>query len=270
MKKFLVTLIILILLAGTVFFFGWVQFSVPPGQYGVISSKTHGVDPDYVRSGEFRWIWYKLLPTNVKIAVFNIEHSRFQINYNSVLPSGDTYASFVGMANSDFSWKLTGEISFSINPESIVSLAEKYNLQNQADLNSYIQTIAAEIEMAIIQSLSSAAQDSLRLENILSGRIDVPLLQDINRRFPQITDFSFILHSAVIPDFIRYRQIRSIYEDFLADQREAVASSFVRRAEGHIENQLRFEELERYGDLLTRYPVLLEYLVLENDMNKNE
>jgi hypothetical protein len=34
-------------------------------------------------------------------------------------------------------------------------------------------------------------------------------------------------------------------------------------AEKHIDSQFRLDELARYGDLLTRYPVLLEYLKME-------
>ena len=75
MKKFLITFFILLILAGVFFFLVWVQFSVPVGSYGVIASKTHGVDPQLVKSGEFRWVWYKLIPTNVKIAVFSPEPS---------------------------------------------------------------------------------------------------------------------------------------------------------------------------------------------------
>jgi len=270
MKKFLITFFILAVLGGTAFFFGWVQYSVPPGKYGVISSKTHGIDPDYVRSGEFRWIWYKLLPTNVKIAVFNIEHTRYPVNYSSDLPSGSTYANFVGVTNVDFSWNLRGEIAFSIDPQKLVGLTRQFSLENQEDLDSYILTVAHEIEMTIIRSLSAAAQDSARLEKILLGNTDTQMMQEIIYRFPQIHDFSFSMHTAIIPDFVLYDQLRHLYEDFLSNQREAVSSSFGRRAETHIENQLRFEELERYGDLLTRFPVLLDYLLLESDLGKNQ
>ena len=270
MKKFLITFIILIVLAGVIFFFGWVQFSVPPGQYGVINSKTHGIDPDYVRSGEFRWIWYKLLPTNVKIVIFNLEHSRYPINYSSDLPSGDTYANFVGLSNVNFSYNLRGEISFSINPEHIVSITKQFNIKNQEDFDSYTRTIAQEIELTILRALSAAAMDSARIERILAGFSDNQILQEIVNKYPQIHDFSFSIHTAEIPDFILYNEIRHLYEEFLFNQREAISSSFGRRAQTHIENQLRFEELERYGDLLTRFPVLLEYLVIENDIMKNQ
>ena len=268
MKKFLVTLIILVILGGVAFIFGWVQFSVPLGKYGVIISKTHGIDPNLVRSGEFRWVWYKLIPTNVKIAIFSLNHSKYPINLSSSLASGDTYASFAGITNADFSWSLRGEISFNIKPETLVALTQKNNLSSQEDLDSYLQNAAKEIEIIILREFSSASMDSERLERIMSGNADAELEREIKIKFPEIQAFSLIINSVKYPDFVLYRQIRLLYEDFMVGHREYLSSSFSRRAENLINTQLRFEELERYGDLFTRYPILLEYLPMENLRNQ--
>ena len=264
MKKFIITLLILIIIGGTGFFFGWVQFLVPPGQYGVINSKTHGIDPELVRSGEFRWVWYKLLPTNVKIAVYNIDYSKFPVNFTSTLPSGNTYASFAGLSNADFSWNLKGEIAFNINPDFLIPLTLMHNLASQDDLNAHIERISKDIELIILRTLStfSSLDDSTRIERILAGNIDVQMEQEIKTNFPEIRDFSLVIHSVKFPDFILYSQLRLMYEEFLTRQREYVTSAFGRRAENHIESQLRFDELERYGELITRYPLLLDYMQL--------
>ena len=265
MKKFLFNLFILIVIAGAVFLLGWAQFRVPPGAYGIINSKTHGVDPVPVRSGEFRWLWYKLIPTNVNIAVFRLNPVRFNMNFNSSLPSGDSYAAFAGLSGTDFSWELTAAVSFSINPDKLVELAARQNLSNQQELDAYIQEAAQNIEVLIVRSLTSVDTDSERLEKILAGNPDEEMEREIAGRFPEITDFSFNLQSASFPDFVLYRYVRLLYEEFLAKQREVVSSSLGRRAESHIAAQLHFEELERYGELLTKYPVLLDYLALDNN-----
>jgi len=264
MRKFFITLLILIALCAAAFFYGWAQFSVPPGSYGVINSKTHGTDPQIVHSGEFRWVWYKLIPTNVQIAVFRIEPARFRVDFNSSLPSGNSYAAFAGLG-ADFSWELKGEISFILDPQALVSVVSKHNLTGQEDLDAYQQDIERKIEVIILRTLSSAGTDSQRLERILATGADAEMEREVKSQFPQINDFSFVIQSARFPDFILYRQVRLLYEDFLTKQREYVAAAFGRRAEGHIETQLRFEELERYGDLLTKYPVLLEYLAMNGD-----
>ncbi|MCL2208791.1 MAG: hypothetical protein FWC19_04205 [Treponema sp.] len=268
MKKFLFTLFILLALGGVGFFFGWVQLKVPPGSFGIINSKTHGVDPIPVRSGEFRWLWLKLIPTNVQISVFRPETMKFPIEFNSSLPSGNSYASFAGMGTSDFSWKLDAEISFSISPDMLVPIVSKYNLTDQESLDAYMQDIASNIKIIILRNLSSAETDASRIERILSGAQDTVMEQEIKNRFPEIRDFTFTVTSAAFPDFTLYRQVRLLYEEFLSKQREYVSTAFGRRAEGHIEIQLRLMELEGYGELLSKYPILLDYLALE--MKKDE
>jgi len=265
MKKFFFTLFFFAVIGGVVFFYGWVQLTVPPGSYGIISSKTHGVDPEPVRSGDFRWLWYKLIPTNVQIAVFRLETAKFPIDFSSSLPSGDSYAAFAGLSAVDFSWNLKGEVSFNIDPDMLVSLVQQHNLADQDALEAYLQDVAREIKVIILRTLSSAETDSLRVENILSGSPDAQMERQIRNRFPEIRDFSFIISSARFPDFTLYRQFRLLYEEFLAIQREFLTAALGTRAENHIEAQFRLGELERYGELLTKYPILLEYLSMDRN-----
>jgi len=262
MKKFFFTLFLLIVIGGAAFFAGWAQFSVPPGSYGVITSKTHGVDPLPVRSGEFRWVWYKLIPTNVKIAVFHPENKKFEVNFNSSLPSGDVYSAFAGLG-ADFSWEIKAAMSFSINPDMLIGIVSRQNIINQDELDGYLQDLAQNVETLIMSTLSSGEIDVLRLEKLLSGTPDKEFESEIIKNFPEIQDFSLMLQSAKFPDFVLYKEVRLLYEEFMAKQHEYISSGLGRRAENLITLRLHFEELERYGELLTKYPVLLEYLALE-------
>jgi hypothetical protein len=267
MKKFLVIFIILVILAGAGFLAGWVQLTVPPGSYGVILSKTHGTDPKTVKSGEFRWLWYKLIPTNVKISVFQLESSKFPINYTGTLPSGNSYATFAGLITSDFTWDLKGEISFTIDPDKLVDLVMRHNIDDQEALNTYLYDTAQNIKNLILRTLSSAETE--RLEKLLSESSDPLMEQEIRSLYPEIKDFYFVINLAKFPDFVLYSQVRMLYEEFLSKQREFVSAAFTTRAETHIETQLHFLELERYGELLTKYPVLLDYLALEGTNKEN-
>jgi hypothetical protein len=262
MKKFIITFFIFAVLGVVGFFIGWVQFSVPPGSYGIINSKTHGVDQQVVQSGEFRWVWYKLIPTNVQITVFKLEPVKFTIDFNNSLPSGNSYAEFAGLTEKEFSWNLSGEASFSIDPDKLISLVSMNNITDQEGLDAYLQDIVRNMKIIILRTLTSVDTDVARIEKILSGNHDTQIEQEIKSRFPEIRDFSFVITSAVFPDFVLYRQIRLLYEEFLAMQREYVTAGFAKRAENHIETQLRFGELERYGELLTKYPILMDYLAM--------
>ena len=262
MKKFFFTFFLLLVIGGVVFLLGWAQYKVPPGSYGIITSKTHGIDPKPVKSGEFRWIWYKLIPSNVEIAVFRLDPFKYDINFNSSLPSGDIYAAFAGLTV-NFSWELKASFSFKINPDELFNIVTAYNIKDQTALDAYLLGKAQSIENLIMRTFSSSETDNVRLENIMSGKKDDELEKEIAVLYPEIQDFTINVQSAKYPDFLLYREIRILYEDYLKKQREIVTAGFGKKAENHFNMQLHFEELERYGELLTKFPVLLEYLALE-------
>jgi len=257
MKKFIVVFVILILLGGAGFFFGWVQFNVPLGSYGVLNSKTHGVDPRIIKSGEFRWVWYKLIPTNVTISVFRIEPVQKTISSRGSLPSGDVYSVFAG-EQMDFSWEFNASFSFSLDPQSLTSLVQENSIVTQDDLVLYQQSLTSNIESFILQTLTRQENTS-ELEDFLTG-LDDKLEKSVLEKFPFIYNFSCNVRNARFPDFILYRQVRHLYEDYISMQGSYSASSLNRQAENRVDLQMRIEELERYGELLTKYPILLDYL----------
>jgi hypothetical protein len=264
MRKFFISLFILLVLGCAGFFIGWAQFAVPAGSYGVISSKTHGIDPDLVKPGEFRWVWYKLIPTNVQIMSFRLAPETFTLNADGSLPSGDSYAAFAGLG-ADFSWELKASVSFSLNPDTLVNLAAHNKVSSQEEMDAYTLDISEKIKAFVISELASGKADNQQLEKLLSGSSDAEMEREISGRFPEIRGLSFAAQSAKFPDFILYRHVRLLYEEFLEKQREYVAAAMGKKAESRIETQLRFDELERYGELLAKYPVLLQYLEMEKN-----
>jgi hypothetical protein len=262
MRKFFISLFILLILGCAGFFIGWAQFAVPAGSYGVINSKTYGIDPDLVRPGEFRWVWYKLIPTNVQMLSFRLAPETFTVSADGSLPSGNSYAAFAGLG-ADFSWELKAQATFSLNPDALVNLTAKNSINNQEALDAYTRDVAEKIKAFVLSGLASGKADNEQLEKLLSGGQDAEMAREISGKFPEIHDLSFTVQSARFPDFILYRHVRLLYEEFLEKQREYVAAAMGKKAESRIETQLRFDELERYGELLTKFPALLQYLELE-------
>jgi len=267
MKKFFVFLLFLLILGGAAFFFGWAQLKVPVGSYGVVQSKTHGVDQRVIKSGDFRWIWYKLIPTNVVIVSFSLEPENYSININNTLPSGSTYAEFAGIS-ADFSWEIKASFSFRLNQDYIVQIVSENNIYSQDELRTYSRNLSEKIEALILRQMVTL--DNTQLEELFSGGTpsgsSTLVEQEVKRQFPQINDFSFTVSSCKFPDFVLYRQVRRLYEEFLEKQQEHISAVLGNRAQNRIETQLRFAELEHYGQLLEKYPILLEYLALEKKL----
>jgi hypothetical protein len=260
MKKFFVTLFILIILGGVVFYFGWAQLSVPVGSYGVVQSKTHGADSQLIRNGEFRWIWYKLIPANVVITVLSPQPVRRSFNISNSLPSGKSYAEFAGI-NADFSWELKASYTYGLESGRISSIVLGNNIKNQEDLDMYTEDLNRKIEECILRH--PAFTDSARLEDAVSGGLSASIEREVSLQFSQIRDFSIIINSSKFPDFALYRQARMLYEEYLGRQREYASEVFTRMAENLVNSRIQFEELERYGQLLEKYPILLEYLAMQ-------
>ncbi|MDR3247220.1 MAG: hypothetical protein LBT39_00410 [Treponema sp.] len=262
MRKFLVTIFILLALGGVGFFFGWAQLKVPPGSYGVMRSKTHGIDGTLIREGDFRWVWYKLIPTNVDIRPYRLSRVERTLNHRGTLPSADVYAAFAGV-KADFSYELNATLSFSIGQDALVPLIREQNILGQEELDAYAQALAREIEGFVRRRVEILGEDGETLRGILETGTSAKLEEEIRQAFPAAAGVSCHFSAIRFPDHRLYVQIRDLYTDYLTKQREYVEEALDDNAGRHIDSRFRLDELARYGELLTRYPVLLDYLKLE-------
>jgi hypothetical protein len=261
MKKFFTTLFVLAIIAGIALFFGWAQLGIPPDGYGVIRSKTHGLYPRLVQPGEFMWIWYKLIPTNTETTVLRLNPVNHSFTAESTLPSGRIYSTFAGIKG-DFSWRINGAISFSISPDAIIPLFNANTINSQEDLTHYENDIAGQIEGLILRYIG---QEDLsgEVETLLHAGENPWFEREILKQLPFLNNLSLRVKSAKFPDFELYRQAKTLFENYMAIQKEYASGDIRERARNRIDAMFRFDELELYGELLTKYPILLEYMALE-------
>jgi len=262
MKKFFTTLLILIIIAGAAVFFGWAQLGIPPDSCGVIRSKTHGLYPYLVQPGEFQWIWYKLIPTNTETTVLRLNPVNHEFAAENTLPSGKIYSTFAGIEG-DFSWKINAAISFSISPDAIILLFRENTISSQEDLTRYEGDIAGQIESFILRCIEQE-DNAAQIETLLKDGENPWFEKEILNQFPNLHNFSIKVKSAQFPDFFLYRQTKGLFESYIAVQKAYATGDIRERAKNRIDSMFRFDELEQYGALLTKYPILLDYLSMEN------
>ncbi|MDR1444552.1 MAG: hypothetical protein LBI94_06700 [Treponema sp.] len=260
MRKFFIVFFILLALGGAGFFFGWVQLEVSPGSYGIMRSKTHGIDETLIREGEFRWVWYKLIPANTDIRAYRLPRVERRINQRGVLPSADVYASFA-VVDADFSYEFDAVLSFTLDPDSLIPLVRERDIQGQDELDAYAASLGQDIEGFVLRCMESVDGDEL--QRIMETGASAALEREVLVNFPYIRDFSCRIPQIRFPDFQLYSRLRDLYTDYLDRQRDYMSAAAYGNAERHIDSRFRLDELAAYGDLLTRYPVLLEYLKLE-------
>ncbi|MDR1374475.1 MAG: hypothetical protein LBJ24_05830 [Treponema sp.] len=264
MKKIIAPILILGL-GGAVFFLGWAQLTVPPGSCGVLRSKTFGIDPRPVGEGKFRWLWYKLIPTNVSIEIFRPRRLDRTVTIKGALPQGENYASLAGL-KTDFSYEISGSFSFGIKTAALPALMTEQGIQDQEGLDAYQRRLAGEIEDFIVQRLHTYGENpAFPAAGAANGLGSLDFLEEaILNAFPPIEHLSLSLRAPGFPDFALYTMAKALYEDYLTQQRELLRDDIFAAAERNLASRLRFDELEKYGALLTKYPILLEYLALEN------
>ncbi|MDR0450157.1 MAG: hypothetical protein LBH26_02715 [Treponema sp.] len=270
MRKFFIILLVLLAAGGAAFFFGWAQLGVPPDSYGIMRSKTHGLDPRLIREGEFRWVWYKLIPTNVTIDVYKPGRVNRQLKFQGSLPSGELYTAFAASTGVpeirlDFSYEVSIDLAFSLKADSLVSLVRENNISGQAELEAFEENLARDIGAFVLRWLNNPDSSREEIPALLASGYSPRLEGEISGRFPYIENLSCRIGADRFPDFRLYRQLQGLYEEYVAKQREYLSGSSEGSPEKRIDSRFRLDELARYGELLTKYPVLLEYLNLEQN-----
>jgi hypothetical protein len=251
-------------LGGAVLFLGWVHLAVPPGSYGVMRTKTHGIYPELIQDGKFRWVWYKLIPTNAAISVYSPNRVERPFTINGALPSADLYRRFASL-DVDFSYELNGSFAFRVDPESLPALAESRGIEGQDDLEKLEVSTAAEIESFIGRCFNESREGP---ETLWTAGFLERLKQEISAAFPGISGVDITLNTVKLPDFTLYDSLRLLYQDYLDRQRQLLTEDIREAALRNVTTQMRLDELARYGELLTKYPILLEYLGMDNAVSR--
>lgn len=270
MKKFLFLLIFVIVLGGAAFFLGWAQLTVPPGSYGVMRTKTHGLESRTIKGGEFRWFWYKIIPSNTELSVYTLVPFKRSFRLSGSLPSGEVYTSLAGL-EADFSWEITGEFGFSLKPDVLPEFTVKEGVTDDAGLRKAEENLAVKIENLVQNRLKAYAEDDRpdKLDSAVFTSSLPELNDEIQKSFPEIENLTVAVQIVRLPDYALFRSVKTLYQEYIERQSLAISQDITREAEQRINTRIRFDELVQYGELLNKYPILIEYLALEKDLGSN-
>jgi len=266
MKKFVFFLIFIILVAGTVLYFGWVR--IPENSYGIFFSTITGYDKNVLETGNFYFRWQKLIPKNSKTYIINNVFRKRDITVSGILPSGNIYSQ-VMQGNPDFSYSVSTTVTYSISKDLIVEKGsiELFDLNQTTGIdNFFIETDKS------IQSLLKNYIETSFLANIEgtqnNANIDLNILSQEKLKEKLIPKMSGIIISdlAVInssfPDINLYRVAAKQYMEVLADKKKILLEAELKTASRDAELAKKFETLQKYGELLNKYPILLDYFMI--------
>lgn len=259
MKRTITILVIFVLLGAAVFGVGYLQIRLKEGHTAVLHSKTSGWDQEPIKPGGFSWRWEMLVPNNATLHQFPTNTRSVDARGSSMLPSADLYAPLLE-GNPSFRRNIRLRIRYRAAADALVRLApaglSPDSLEQWLD-DTDLQVTAAALDLA-----------DRAVEQLLdTDAVTIPLSQvsdfvrdGLEDRLGDLEILAVVVETLEVPDPELYRLARATFRTVQAAREaaliEAAAATAVTQAAG--DQQVAI--LQRYGELFTDYPILLEYL----------
>ncbi|HOX17173.1 MAG TPA: hypothetical protein PKW82_01850 [Spirochaetales bacterium] len=262
--KRVVTFILVAACAVAVFMVGWVSFRLEPGAWGVVRTKTGGVEETAIESGSFAWRWEALLPTNLSLAEFALSPRELRVASEGELPSAAAYSAFAP-GKPDFSYGLEATLRATIRSSALPGLVASGAAPDQAGLDASFGLLLERAKQSLASALVARAGEREFAEALPSGERSAieALAADVEAAVPELEVLSLTIDAVRLPDLDLYRYVRDAYRSWLDATLAATEALLADDAAFRARDELALERLERYGELLERYPVLVDFLAIE-------
>lgn len=270
-RKLIIVTLIVLTCAAAVFFFGWTQFSVPAGKYGVMLSKSGGYYPQAIMPGNFTWRWERIVPTNAQILVFDLTPRQVNYTADGLLPSADLYSKVLNTKD-DFSWSFGMEALVTLKPGQLVSIVEKNTIQTQEALESYIDShIQAMLQTIMYRYVSELIDNPYEYQqiktdyHILSEKIKGELAKTAGQDF---SVEAVTLTKLTIPDIHTYKIAEQAYNTYEQQREMLLAETAAKEAQYSASEQFQIDRLTKWGDFLAKYPHIIELIAVAQQDSK--
>lgn len=263
MKKFFRTLIILIIIGalGAGFYFGWLQIKLGENEYGVIHTRTSGWDEDILVPGKFTWRWEALIPRNLTLHIFHVVPRHESVEISGSLPSGELYGNFFE-GTPDFSYNMELTMDYKLDPSTLPSLIQLSSLSSDSLASWYDEKEnKALTEVAIfLKNQFSPESDFINLTDIIEEEFISDLMTVISEKVPELDITGAMVTRLELPDVVLYQKAREYYFSMMDTKLALNEEALKKAAVKAMDQSVNLELLEKYGELFSNYPSLLEYL----------
>jgi hypothetical protein len=267
MKKFILLFILLLALGGCGFYFGWVQIEIPAGSKAVIFTKTQGWENTILEPGVFTWRWEKLIPRNFTLYLYPDKTYTEEIKSEGSLPSADVYNLFLE-GRPDFRYSLSFSLTYRIKDDFFPVLARDNGVLPEG-LDEWLASVRAGIgtkcSAAIVSWFETAGNAPLppgTAEKEITGAMSRAIAAD----YPFLEVISAAPTQILMPDTALYAKGREIYLAQADSKKEAIRQNAQNVMNRTLQEDGRMETLKKYGELLTQYPVLMDFLKIEKSL----
>jgi len=257
MKKFLIFLLIILLIGAGLFTVGWVQLFISPGQHAVMVSKTGGTEPLIIKPGVITWKWQRLIPTNTKLILFNLRPVSVSLQTSGSLPSAELYTKMLE-GSPDFTWQASVRLSVVVDPDTLPALVTSNKIHSEDELNTWIEQ---ETRFAITTAVTDIILEIQDPADFGPVQLNSALFNLVQRFMPeaiQVTDL--MIENWKYPDMELYNLARQTYRSYVTEKQRAVSTIISEQMGAASSDYFRLERFAQLGAILTKYPILIDYL----------
>ena len=270
-RKICVIVLIFVVCTAALFFFGWTQFSIPAGKYGVMLSKSGGYYHQAIIPGTFTWRWERLIPTNARILIFDLSPRHVQYAVEGTLPSAEQYGKVLNTKD-DFSWSFSINASVTLKPELLVPVVAKDTIQIQEGLETYIDShIEAALQTIMYRYVSELLDNPYEYQQVktdyhtLSEKIKDELIKTAGQDF---SIEALTLTKLTIPDIHAYKLAEQAYNLYEQQREMLLAETAAKEAQYAASEQFQIDRLTKWGDFLAKYPHIIELIAVAQHDSK--
>ena len=261
MKKFIFWLFFLIIIAGVVGYFGWIR--VPENNVALGFSTITGYDTAFMESGKLNWRWQKLVPKCYTLKMYQLETQSAEISVAQALPSGDLYASEM-TGKPDFSFSVKYAVTYKIKEDSLYGMATSGQLGDEG-LDAFYADVKEKIQNAAASLLGEEMSKAMAGSTFSQKALEDGVKAKIGEQLSDVEIISFDTVEAKFPDIELYKAAKAKYLENQEKKQEMAAQQEKETTDFNAKIDQRIELLKKYGELLTQYPILIEYFKSKNE-----
>lgn len=261
MKKFIFWLCFLIIIAGVVGYFGWIR--VPENNVALGFSTITGYDTAFMESGKFNWRWQKLVPKCYVLKMYQLETQSTDVSVAQTLPSGELYASEM-TGRPDFSFAVKYAVTYKIKEDSLYTMATSGTL-GDGGLAAFYDAVKEKIQNASASLLGEEMAKAMAGSTFSQKALEESVKAKISQQLLDVEILSFDTVEAKLPDVELYKVAKAKYLENQEKKQEMAAQQEKETTDFNTKIDQRIELLKKYGELLTQYPILIEYFKSKNE-----
>jgi len=263
MKKAILWFIVLIIIAGVGFYFGWVN--VKPGTFCLAHSTLTGTIGYPLKSGHIYWFWQKLIPKSFQVYTLQKSFYTTSVDSSFALPGSDMLSEY---GNFELAFKL--EARYKIDFEAASKMV------NSGIIENFQKYIEDDIDVVANETVSSFMTDELSGYLSSKKNFDYLILKNLKDKLTRNVRNSLEEHNFkevnINLTFTRVPQLEIYFEALrkylynmqtLALLKEEELKEYSQYSIQEKEREIELEKLRRYGELIREYPEILKYLYIQ-------